>query len=94
LTVLACLSIALGRARGTLDRAAEAELSKALTEVPAYAAEVLKNDEQIRAIAQDILDAADVFYLGRGTAYPIALEGALKLEEISYIHAEGFAAGK
>ncbi len=94
LTVLACLSIALGRARGTLDRDAEAELSKALTEVPAYAAEVLKNDEQIRAIAQDILDAADVFYLGRGTAYPIALEGALKLKEISYIHAEGFAAGE
>jgi glucosamine--fructose-6-phosphate aminotransferase (isomerizing) len=94
LTVLACLAIAFGKARGTLDRAAEAELSKALTEVPAYAAEVLKNDDQIRAIAQNILDATDVFYLGRGTAYPIALEGALKLKEISYIHAEGFAAGE
>ncbi len=94
LTVLACLAIALGKARGALDRDAEAELSKALTEVPAYAAEVLKNDDQIRAIAQSILDAADVFYLGRGTAYPIALEGALKLKEISYIHAEGFAAGE
>ncbi len=94
LTVLACLAIALGKACGELDRDAEAALSKALTEVPAYATEILKCDDEVRAIAQKLLDVSDVFYLGRGTAYPIAMEGALKLKEISYIHAEGFAAGE
>ncbi len=94
LVVLACLAIVLGKARGVLDRDAEAALSKALTEVPSYATEILKSDDAIRAIAQDLLDAQHAFYIGRGTAYPIALEGALKLKEISYIHAEGFAAGE
>ncbi|MBN2752289.1 MAG: glutamine--fructose-6-phosphate transaminase (isomerizing) [Rhodospirillaceae bacterium] len=94
LIVLACLAIVLGKEKGVLDRDAEAQLSKALTEVPAYATEVLKSDDDIRSIAQSMLDVADVFYLGRGTAYAIAMEGALKLKEISYIHAEGFAAGE
>jgi glucosamine--fructose-6-phosphate aminotransferase (isomerizing) len=94
LVVLACFTIALARARGKIDAAREATLSQALTEVPARAGEVLNHDARIRAIAQDIAEARDVLYLGRGTAYPLALEGALKLKEISYIHAEGYAAGE
>lgn len=66
----------------------------ALTEVPARAAEVLNHDAAIREIATDVAKARDVLYLGRGTSYPMALEGALKLKEISYIHAEGYAAGE
>ena len=94
LTVIACLAIGCGRARGTLNKAEEAELSLALSEVPGRVAEVLKNDETIAEIAETIADARDVLYLGRGTSYAIALEGALKLKEISYIHAEGYAAGE
>ena len=94
LTVLACLAIATGRARGSIDAAREAALIGALTEVPARAAEVLNHDDDIRAIAATVAEARDVLYLGRGTSYPIALEGALKLKEISYIHAEGYAAGE
>jgi glucosamine--fructose-6-phosphate aminotransferase (isomerizing) len=78
-----------------MDRATEARLSGALTEVPSRAAEVLNHDERIKAIAQETFTPArDVLYLGRGTSYPLALEGALKLKEISYIHAEGYAAGE
>ena len=94
LTVLACLAVAAGRARGSLDQAREAELSSALTEVPARVAEILNHDEAIHEIAQFVSEARDVLYLGRGSMYPIALEGALKLKEISYIHAEGYAAGE
>ncbi len=94
LTVIACLAIGCGRARGTLNKAEEAELSLALSEVPGRVAEVLKNNETIAEIAETIADARDVLYLGRGTSYAIALEGALKLKEISYIHAEGYAAGE
>jgi glucosamine--fructose-6-phosphate aminotransferase (isomerizing) len=94
LAVLACLAIATARERGAIDAAREAELTLALTEVPARAAEVLDHDARIRAVAQQVSEARDVLYLGRGTAYPIALEGALKLKEISYIHAEGYAAGE
>jgi glucosamine--fructose-6-phosphate aminotransferase (isomerizing) len=95
LVVLACLTIALGKARGTIDAETEARLSGALTEVPSRAAEVLNHDERIKAIAEDtFVPARDVLYLGRGTSYPLALEGALKLKEISYIHAEGYAAGE
>ncbi|MEJ2121595.1 MAG: glutamine--fructose-6-phosphate transaminase (isomerizing) [Alphaproteobacteria bacterium] len=94
LTVLACLAIAAGRARGTIDQDREAALTKAITEVPARAAEVLNHDERIRELAHQVAEARDVLYLGRGTSYPIALEGALKLKEISYIHAEGYAAGE
>lgn len=94
LTVIACLAIACGRARGTLSETEESTLSLALSEVPGRAAEILKNGEAIAEIAETIADARDVLYLGRGTSYAIALEGALKLKEISYIHAEGYAAGE
>ncbi len=94
LVVLACFTIAIARARGSIDQAREAALSSALTEVPSRASEVLNNDEKIREIAAAMLEARDVLYLGRGTSYPLALEGALKLKEISYIHAEGYAAGE
>jgi glucosamine--fructose-6-phosphate aminotransferase (isomerizing) len=94
LTVLACLAIAAARARHAIDRDREAELSAALMEVPAYATEVLNNNHRLREIAHEIAKARDVLFLGRGTSYPIALEGALKLKEISYIHAEGYAAGE
>src|SRR5690348_5059306 len=94
LVVLACLAIALARARGAIDKAREAALSSALTEVPSRASEVLNHDEKIQEIATALLEARDVLYLGRGTSYPLALEGALKLKEISYIHAEGYAAGE
>ncbi len=94
LTVLACLTLATARARGVIDAAAEAVLSTALTEVPARVAEILNHDDSIREIAAFIAEARDVLYLGRGNIYPLALEGALKLKEISYIHAEGYAAGE
>ena len=94
LTVLACLAIATARARGALDGAREAALSTALTEIPARAAEVLNHDQAIRAIAGELAEARDVLYMGRGSTFPLALEGALKLKEISYIHAEGYAAGE
>jgi len=94
LAVLACLAIGLGRARGTLSAAAEAELTAELLEVPAKAAAVLERDAEIRAMAAEVAKARDVLFLGRGPLFPIALEGALKLKEISYIHAEGYAAGE
>ncbi len=94
LTVLACLAIAMAHARGAIDDPERGRLVGALTEVPARAAEVLNHDEQINEIAHDMVEARDILYLGRGTSYPLALEGALKLKEISYIHAEGYAAGE
>ena len=94
LTVLACLAVAVARRRGAIDAARQADLVAALTEVPARAAEILNHDAAIRALAHRVADARDVLYLGRGAAYPLALEGALKLKEISYIHAEGYAAGE
>ena len=94
LTVLACLVIAAARARGAIDHKREAALTRALAEVPARASEVLNHDDTIRELASGVAEARDVLYLGRGTGYPIALEGALKLKEISYIHAEGYAAGE
>src|SRR5712672_4267823 len=94
LAVLAALTIALARARGTIDEAEEGRLAGQLAEVPSRASEVLHHDEAIQEIAAAIALARDVLYLGRGSAYPLALEGALKLKEISYIHAEGYAAGE
>jgi len=94
LTVLACLTLALAHARGAIDDDERGRLVGALTEVPARAAEILNHDDRIAAIAHDVAEARDVLYLGRGVSYPIALEGALKLKEISYIHAEGYAAGE
>jgi glucosamine--fructose-6-phosphate aminotransferase (isomerizing) len=94
LCVLACLALATARARGVIDAAQEAAMTAALLEVPGRAAEVLEKDEAIQAIAQRISEARDVLFLGRGNCFPIAMEGALKLKEISYIHAEGYAAGE
>jgi glucosamine--fructose-6-phosphate aminotransferase (isomerizing) len=94
LSVLACLAIATARARGRIDAAREAALTAALLEIPSRAAEVLERDATIQRIATLVAEARDVLYLGRGNCFPIALEGALKLKEISYIHAEGYAAGE
>ncbi|MDA0787116.1 MAG: glutamine--fructose-6-phosphate transaminase (isomerizing) [Proteobacteria bacterium] len=94
LAVLACFAIAAARARGAVDDAGAAALAGGLTEVPSRMTEVLNHDEALRDIAREVAKARDVLYLGRGTAFPIAMEGALKLKEISYIHAEGYAAGE
>ncbi len=94
LTVLACLALAAARATGAIDAAREATMTAALLEVPSRAAEILEDDAAIQAIAHRVARARDVLFLGRGNCYPIALEGALKLKEISYIHAEGYAAGE
>jgi glutamine---fructose-6-phosphate transaminase (isomerizing) len=94
LAVLACFTVALARARGVIGRADEAQLAEYLTEIPALASEVLKNDARIGEIAIAIAEAQDILYLGRGSAFPLALEGALKLKEISYLRAEGYAAGE
>jgi glucosamine--fructose-6-phosphate aminotransferase (isomerizing) len=94
LSVLACLALAAGRARGAITAEAEAAMTASLLEVPGRAAEALENGEAIQEIAARVAKARDVLYLGRGNCFPIALEGALKLKEISYIHAEGYAAGE
>lgn len=94
LAVLACLAIYAARQRGTIDETREKELVASLTEVPRLINEILDDDGQIKSIAQKLAKSDDVLFLGRGVNYPIALEGALKLKEISYIHAEGYAAGE
>jgi glutamine---fructose-6-phosphate transaminase (isomerizing) len=95
LAALAALAVGAGRARGVLSEADEKRLVRALIEVPRHLTEALALEPQIELLARDHLaKARDVLYLGRGTSYPIALEGALKLKEISYIHAEGYAAGE
>jgi glutamine---fructose-6-phosphate transaminase (isomerizing) len=94
LAALAALAIAAGRARGALSEADEKTLVHALIEVPRHLNDALALEPQIEQLARDLAKSRDVLYLGRGTSYPIALEGALKLKEISYIHAEGYAAGE
>ena len=94
LSVLACLALAAGRARGAISVAEEARMTDALLEVPSRAADVLEANGLMEKIATRIAKARDVLYLGRGNCFPIAMEGALKLKEISYIHAEGYAAGE
>ncbi len=94
LAAMACLAIGLGKARGVLDEATEARLLGELVLTPGLLADVLKLEPAVETLAHAIARARDVLYLGRGTAYPLALEGALKLKELSYIHAEGYAAGE
>ena len=94
LAVLAAFAANLARAKGRLDARAEKELVRHLSEAPAALNAALAYDESIQAMAHLIAEARDVLYLGRGPDYPLALEGALKLKEISYIHAEGYAAGE
>ncbi|GGB49264.1 glutamine--fructose-6-phosphate aminotransferase [isomerizing] [Tistrella bauzanensis] len=94
LVTLVCLAISLGRARGTIDTARDQKLTQAIAEVPSRVADVLNNDGRMRSIAESLVHVTGVLYVGRGTAFPIALEGALKFKEISYIHAEAYAAGE
>ncbi len=94
LAVLAVSAIAIGRARDQIDAQRESTLSQTLIETPTWVAETLRQSDRLRRLGQNLAEAHNVLYLGRGTHYPIALEGALKLKEISYIHAEGYAAGE
>jgi len=94
LAALLCLAITAGRARGVLSELDEKRLVRGLIEVPRLMAEALGLEPEIERLAHALEHARDVLYLGRGTSYPIALEGALKLKEISYIHAEGYAGGE
>ena len=94
LSALACLSIAIGKARGVIDAAKERELVAALTRVPGQIAGMLRDETPYERLGHRLTKARDVLYLGRGIHFPLALEGALKLKEISYIHAEGYAAGE
>jgi glucosamine--fructose-6-phosphate aminotransferase (isomerizing) len=94
LMVLAAVAVAAGKARGELSDSDEAKLVHSLVEIPRLMTAALATEPQIEKLARDIAKSRDVLYLGRGTSYPLALEGALKLKEISYIHAEGYAAGE
>ena len=94
LTVLAALAIHIGKSRGVIDEALEVKLVRSLVEVPRLISELLTEEKRIEEISHSLSQARDVLYLGRGTSFPIALEGALKLKEISYIHAEAYAAGE
>ena len=94
LTVLAALAILAGRQRGHVDAAEEARLTAAMSRVPNLLARTIAEEDQISAVARALAQARDILFLGRGPMYPLALEGALKLKEISYIHAEGYASGE
>ncbi len=94
LTVLAAFAIAMARARGTIDGDEETRLVQTMNRLPRLLVQALSQDSHIEEVAKKIAHARDILYLGRGINYPTALEGALKLKEISYIHAEGYAAGE
>jgi glutamine---fructose-6-phosphate transaminase (isomerizing) len=94
LAVFACLALALGRARGVLTEAQEKALVGELIATPALMAQAFRDEQRFEKVARDVARASSALYLGRGPAYPLALEGALKLKELSYIHAEGYAAGE
>ena len=94
LTALAAIALGAAASRGVLDKAGQAELIKALIKMPRQVKAALELDGEIEAMAFDFSKAKNAFYLGRGSQVPIAFEGALKLKEISYIHAEGYAAGE
>jgi glucosamine--fructose-6-phosphate aminotransferase (isomerizing) len=94
LAALASFAIAAGVARGNLSESDERKLCASLLETPRHMAEFLKQEAKVKQVAEEIAKARDVLYMGRGASFPLALEGALKLKEISYIHAEGYAAGE
>jgi glutamine---fructose-6-phosphate transaminase (isomerizing) len=94
LAVLACLSIAAGRDRGALSDEDAAQLTRALSEVPAYLTAALQLEPEVRVLSRRMAAFGNALFIGRGTSYPLALEGALKLKEVSYIHAEGYPAGE
>ncbi|MFQ5439334.1 MAG: SIS domain-containing protein, partial [Paracoccaceae bacterium] len=94
LVVLAALAIRAARQRGHIGAKSEAEMARALAAIPASVSAAFGADNRLRAVARRLAEARDVLFLGRGQMYPLALEGALKLKEISYIHAEGYASGE
>jgi len=94
LTTLACIALAVAIKKGTIDAKKQQSLTEAMRHLPKQAAKILNHDGEIKTIAKEVATVRDMLYLGRGALYPIALEGALKLKEISYIHAEGYAAGE
>jgi glucosamine--fructose-6-phosphate aminotransferase (isomerizing) len=94
LTVLLCLAVGAALARKTIDAKRAAAILQSLREVPALINQLLRDEHHIQELAHRMSEASDVLYLARGTLYPLAMEGALKLKEISYIHAEGYAAGE
>lgn len=94
LSILACLTIIISRERQLIDEKIEDELTTSLIELPSKITEILKDDKDIKNISEKIVNSRSAIFLGRGSCYPIALEGALKLKEISYIHAEGYASGE
>jgi len=94
LAVLLCLAVDAAMARGTMEKKRAKAILQALREVPAQLNDVLRDENKLQELSQNLAEARDVLYLGRGLLYPVALEGALKLKEISYIHAEGYAAGE
>ena len=93
-SVLTALAVAAARARGRIDEAEEQRMVRVLLEAPRLIAESIELEDAVRKVAIEVSKARDVLYLGRGPMYPLSLEGALKLKEISYIHAEGYAAGE
>ncbi len=94
LSVLACLAVGAARQRGIINTEQEAQTVRELSEAPRFASQVLKLGPQIEQLARELANVKHILYLGRDTNYPLAMEGALKLKEISYIHAEGYAAGE
>ncbi|MQV69113.1 glutamine--fructose-6-phosphate transaminase (isomerizing), partial [Sinorhizobium meliloti] len=95
LAVLAALAVGAGKARGTISGEEEQALVKSLAEMPRIMGQVLNSIQpKIESLSRELSKCHDVLYLGRGTSFPLAMEGALKLKEISYIHAEGYAAGE
>jgi len=94
LTTLACLALSLAFEKDAITEEERDEYTKALRHLPAVSGQILKHDDAIKLIAKEISTARDMLYIGRGSFYPIAMEGALKMKEISYIHAEGYASGE
>lgn len=94
LATLICIAIAAGRSRGVLSAEEEHSLVRAVAEIPNYLARALELEPKVYELAREISRARDALFIGRGTNYPLALEGALKLKEVTYIHAEGYAAGE
>lgn len=94
LTTLACLAVAIASAKGVINAAQEADFAYELRALPKLAASILSHDKEIQVISSSFAESRDALYLGRGGLYPLALEGALKLKECSYIHAEGYASGE
>lgn len=94
LSIFAALAVRAGIERGTLSEEQARHLVRALSEAPRYAAQALRLEERVEQIARELSQVRHVLYLGRDTSFPLAMEGALKLKEISYIHAEGYAAGE